>query len=188
MEAYASVFKNAATAANYIGNLRWACVHLHLSMDWDTESLKMTVRNAAKRREPVAGGAAHAKRLLTDGLLQQVVAMADKLGLASFSLLALLSWECLLRVQSEAVGLHAGAACDATALPPQRHSEVWVDKAGYLCLKLARRKNKPGGSLLRRSCTCGAMGPSSVWCTASLLCFRRHPTASRCGTLFRRVQ
>ena len=65
----------------------------------------------------------------------------------------------LLRVQSEAVPLLAGVPDDATSLPTDRHSGVWVDGSNALCLRLQRRKNRPQGSLLRRRCTCPANGP-----------------------------
>ena len=66
----------------------------------------------------------------------------------------MLAWEFLLGFQSEAVGLQAGCAGDATALPTARHSGVWIDAFGFIIVRLQRRKHRAVGSLLKRMCTC----------------------------------
>ena len=87
-----------------------------------------------------------------------LVKRADSMSMPEYSCFVLMCWEFLLRVQSEAVPLLAGMPDDATSLPRERHSGVWVDGSGALCLRLQRRKNRPQGSLLRRRCTCPSQG------------------------------
>ena len=87
-------------------------------------------------------------------VIRQVICLADLRGLGNFSCLTLMACEFLLRFQSEAVGLQAGCTSDATALPINRHSGVWVDALGCIVLRLQKRKHRPKGSLLKRQCTC----------------------------------
>ena len=158
VEAFVAIFKNGNTAANYVGFIRWACTHLHLSLSWDTATLSATVKGARKRHERVFGGTKHAAQLLTEETLAKVVRTADRVQRPDVSVFCLVAWEFLLRVQSEAVPLCTGSPSYLNGLPPDTHSGVWVDNDGTLCLKLARRKNRPNGSTLRRPCTCGTRG------------------------------
>ena len=66
----------------------------------------------------------------------------------------LLSWEFLLRVQSECVPLEVGDSSEGACLAPERHSAVFLDAQLCLNIKLQRRKHRPRGSLLQRVCTC----------------------------------
>ena len=160
VEAWVAIFRNGNTASNYVGFLRWACTHLHLNKDWDTTALMETVRGSRRRQERLHGGTKHAAQLLNDDLMWKVVHMADHLEMQEFANFALVCWEFLLRVQSEAIPMLAGTSEDATHLPQGRHSGLWVDGANQLCLRLARRKNRPSGSFLRRACVCATRGRS----------------------------
>ena len=53
----------------------------------------------------------------------------------------------------------SGHSGNATFLPPEQHSGIWIDGNDCICLKLQRRKNRPQGSLLRRACSCASTGP-----------------------------
>ena len=63
----------------------------------------------------------------------------------------------LLRVQSEGMLLQCGCPGEAALLSAGRHSAVWI-QGQSLFLRLARRKNRPQGSLLRRGCLCSKWG------------------------------
>ena len=154
VEMFVAIFRNPATAQNYVGFLKWSCLHLRLPTEWYTATVVDTLRGARKRHLRLVGGAKHAAEILTDDCMQRLVALADKLKFKEFALLALVSWEFILRCQSEAIPLLAGCAGDATCLPASRHSGVWVAGDHHLCLRLRRRKNRPQGSLLKRPCTC----------------------------------
>ena len=59
-----------------------------------------------------------------------------------------------MRVQSEGLELVKGCPEDATCLPPDRASGVWIASDGALVVRLRRRKNRPNGSMLKRKCLC----------------------------------
>ena len=85
-----------------------------------------------------------------------MVLAADRgIGTVTQSMLWLLAYQFLLRVPSEALPLCRGAVdfCPAQS-PPQ--AMAYLDGEDMLCIKLRTRKNKPEGSLLRRSCSCSA--------------------------------
>ena len=65
----------------------------------------------------------------------------------------------MLRVQSEAVEIQGGAPEAAERLPLGRHSALWV-QGDCAFLRLAKRKHRPFGSLLRRPCRCDTWGKS----------------------------
>ena len=91
MEAFLGIFRNPATAANYVSHLRWACIHLGLRSDWDTEALKATIKGAKRRRLRLHGGPSGAKRLMARGLLRKVIMAADEAGLVELPAQCLLS-------------------------------------------------------------------------------------------------
>ena len=90
------------------------------------------------------------------------------------ALIAITSWEFLLRVQSEAIGLQVGALEDLVMLAPNRHSALVVS-AKMVTLKLQRRKHRPEGSTLKRPCRCAELGPQfcAVCRTAGFILHRR---------------
>ena len=158
VEAFLGIFRNPATAANYVSHLRWACIHLGLRSDWDTEALKATIKGAKRRRLRLHGGPSGAKRLMTRALLRKVIMAADEAGLDELPAQCLLSWHFLLRVQSECIPLEVGQPQDFACLAPHRHSAVWVDGSSNACMRLRMRKNRPQGSFLKRPCTCHTTG------------------------------
>ena len=62
--------------------------------------------------------------------------------------LLLLSWQALLRVQSEAIPLQIGTHDSVHCLPRNRHSAVFVASDGTLYSRLRTGKHRPQGSLL----------------------------------------
>ena len=66
----------------------------------------------------------------------------------------LVSWEFLLRVQSEGLQLWIGKASDKDCLPQGRNNGLWVDQDNNLCLRLRTRKNIKCGITMRRACMC----------------------------------
>lgn len=114
---YVSVFNNAGTAANYVRYLRWACSELQLDVDWMSPRISAQLKGLEKmhiRLAPDQGPRCH----LTRRLVSQVVQLATSLGDIAFAALVAISWEFLLRVQSEALELTAGSSDSVLALPP----------------------------------------------------------------------
>lgn len=72
--------------------------------------------------------------------------------------LVLVGWYFLLRMQSEGFPLEKGDHTEAGELPEGRHSAVWVDAQYTTHIRLAKRKNRPRGSYLKRRCTCAQSG------------------------------
>ena len=159
VEAYAATFKNAATAANYVSAMKWACVHLGLCTAWYTPGLQMTMKGAKQYQLRVSGGTKHAAKFLDDKTLANAVKLADLNGMSDFAVLMLVAWSFLLRVQSECLLMEAGHPDDEKDLPQGRHSGLWLESGSVLCLRLRRRKNRPSGSMLRRPCSCSTTGP-----------------------------
>ena len=133
VEAFLGVFRNPATAGNYVSHLRWAGVHLGLANGWDTETVRATVKGAKKRRANLGGGPAGAKKLLTKKLMESIVITADAAGSHELALQVLVAWNFLMRVQSECTPLQVGSPSEAYQLPAGRHSALWVDSATMAC-------------------------------------------------------
>ena len=159
MEAFISVFRSFGTASNYVSAVKWACLQLRLDMSWLDDAVMQLLKGGRKRDLRIIGGTVKVQRLLNTTLVTQLVALADRSGQSGFATLLLFSWEFLARVPSEAVPAECGDAREAMVLPPGRHSAVYIDCHGALCVRWCRRKHRPRGSLLRRPCRCAQVGP-----------------------------
>ena len=58
----------------------------------------------------------------------------------------------------EAIDIAVGLVSDAAMLPSHRHSGIGIDTNNTLVLRLQKRKRRPTGSLLKRTCQCRAVG------------------------------
>jgi len=156
------IFRNARTAANYLGYLRWACKANRLDLAWDDLQLGVILRGARVRTLDTIGTAMPAKWRLTTALVAQVVGLMDVLpGIAEgMQECTIASWSGLLRVQSEAIGLEKGDPGEITGIAPSRHSSVYIDADESLVIGLRRRKHRPRGSVLIRKCICAKRGAS----------------------------
>ena len=78
------------------------------------------------------------------------------------------SWEFLLRMQSEGLNVYMG---DPRVLTEKVDwpSALWIEKDGSLHFWMARRKNKPEGSHLVRSCCCSKKRVCTPYAFAKLL-------------------
>ena len=96
--------------------------------------------------------------LLPDDWVAQVACLADSRGLIHVQSASLVSSVFLMRVQSETLKLERGAQTERCRLQDSRHGAVWCEEVAgedtVLFVKLSRRKNRPRGSLPRRTCTC----------------------------------
>lgn len=101
---------------------------------------------------PVARPRLFLQRTVTRNL---ILAVDRGLETWPFAMLWLMAYTYLLRVPSEALpAVRGGGEFDP---PPGLQTLVYLEEhegRDTLCVKLASRKNKIGGSLLRRACSC----------------------------------
>jgi hypothetical protein len=147
--AWSRLFRNAKTYANYVSHVALGCDILGVTSEATRSNgvrrAKAALRNSQAppreklfiQRETVAGLVKH---------LQESCPSAAMLFLASYIF--------LLRVPSEAIPLCCGAGYDPEdPIASGEHSRLWIH-GETLHLKLSRRKNKPHGTHLMRSCWC----------------------------------
>ncbi len=112
---YVAIFRNAGTAANYVGVLKWHCLIQSLDVGWATTTLKLQLKGLKKLSlAQMAGKLVTEPALLTQEVMLKVAAVARKFRLAEFVVLHLFCWLFLSRVQSEALPLEAGCEEDFT--------------------------------------------------------------------------
>ena len=117
------VFRNAETAYNYQNYLGLFCRVGQMSTTWRTESLSTFIRGLKKRRLMHGTVPSTVKLLLTSAYVEMLVRFSDATQLQVVSVMVLIIWHFLLRVQSEGLGMQAGAVQDGLAKLCQR-SEV----------------------------------------------------------------
>lgn len=175
---FVAILRNAVAARNYVGHVKWACQYLGLPLTWVGCSLTMTLQGLQKQHRSERVGCLSTRKLMSEELLLRLLALAD--GIEMFKPvgdLLLVSWQALLRVQSEAIPLENGSHETVHCLPPSRHSSVFVDSLGNLFIRLKQRKHRPQASMLVRPWPC--------ICTARLrspLC-AGHRLALRCAQM-----
>lgn len=179
VEQFITIFRNGATASNYVGYVKWVCMHLHLNLDWSTPAVAATLKGSRKRSLRQRGGILADNKLLTQKMVHSMISLADLQGDQEFATAALVNFEFMLRVQSEGLQIQAGQAEEAVVLSPERHSGLWIVQKQVVCLRLMRRKHRPQGSLLKRACTCATVGPQFCTVHRCLSCLAGKVVGSR---------
>ena len=154
---YLLMFKCGATGANYVNHVRSACQALSLSTAWHSEIIDAAKRNARMRGARLCIEGGEEAPVLEWQVFQRLVLLADSQGRVDVADDYVCWWEALLRVQSEGVPLQFGSSAEIERLPPGRHSAVFLE-SGAVHIRLARRKHRPQGSLLKRPCRCSEWG------------------------------
>ena len=147
--AWSGLFRCADTFSNYLGYVKvgtmlvGGCVAVF--SDDSLRRAKRSIRNrdSFKRRERMF--------LQLDVVRNIVVACCTQPGNMRWGMLYLLAYVFLLRLPSEALPVVRG--CVGSARNQEFASCIFLEDE-HVCLKLKRRKNKPGGSLLKRACWC----------------------------------
>ena len=147
--AWSRLFRCAGTYSNYVSYVGMACDIAGVSAAATRGPLVRRAKTALEKQQR----APRERRFLERALTARLVSALLVQDVAS-AMLFLLSYAFLLRVPSEALPVQVGSVGGAgEPLPPGRHSCVGL-RGGDLVLHLARRKNKPHGSTLVRSCWC----------------------------------
>jgi hypothetical protein len=157
---FVTIFRNGATAYNYLLYVLWSCKLYHLDTLWWSAELRLTLSGSKKRSRDLLDlqPMSPLLTLLDTSIVQRLVTANDAAGQVWLSVFVLVCWFCLLRVASEGIALEKGNAEDVTSLPSHRHSGVWVDRRGVAHLRLRRRKHRQQGALISRPCTCSSGG------------------------------
>eukprot|EP00971_Amphidinium_carterae_P010579 209038-Amphidinium_carterae.1 len=151
------LFDHPRTASNYVGYVKWACVHMGLSTEWFNGIVLQTLGGLKKYSTLVVPTTVKGNRLLTEQQFVRLVAMADTAALPGTAEAFIVWWEFLLRVPSEGISLLKGSSEAEFQLQPELHSALWAQNS-VVYLRLQRRKHRPQGSLLSRPCRCGQVG------------------------------
>ena len=159
LAAWAALFRCEGTFGNYIGYLRTGCMLLGHSVDTFNDPLVKRARRAIKSRGDFV---ARPKQFLGQRELCMLLAKpAVESRQQSLAMLWLFAYVFLARVPSEALPV---ARVQYERDARKRHSAIIVHE-DRIVLHLARRKNKPRGSTLTRTCwcrTCAAACPVHV--------------------------
>ena len=161
--AFVAVFRQAGTARNYVGYLKWCCLTLDLDLSWFKPSVTQALKGLSKQNLRTVALELQKKYKLNTVVLVSVTRLARAVSTEEFRVAFVLGWQFLLRMQSEAVPLEKGGAESVVTLAPERHSAVWLAPNGRLHLRLRTRKHRPAGSLLIRQCIC-AVGEQHELC------------------------
>ena len=152
---FIALFARAGTAKNYVGYVAWACKFKGLQLSWYNQEVQLVLQGLKKLEVAKNSQVLRDRLLMTSDLLLRMLRVAGSMeGFQRDCALWVLSFQALLRVQSEGVPAEKGASHELHSLPEGRHSALIVDDQGNLQLRLRRRKNLPAGSLLQRPCIC----------------------------------
>ena len=139
--------------------LKWAANWRRHSVTWSNPSVAMAVRGALNATRTNAASLKDERFRLTTPVVQALVQYLDAMQPGEEEQVALLlAFEALLRVQSECIPLQCGGVGEDEHLPAGRHSAVLWTADKSIVVRLASRKNRPRGSVLKRRCRCPAVG------------------------------
>ena len=153
LRAFVGMFRNGATAANYINHVLSGCKLAGLPTDWHTRDVMQLKSDARARSQRLHITGQREVAVLSELLLCRLVSNCVSVGMARRGLAYLIWWNCLLRVQSEGCAIYVGEESWAHSLPSEVFTAAWVVQE-VLFVRIRRRKHRPHGSLLRSPCTC----------------------------------
>ena len=160
--AWSRVFAVKGTFCNYLCKLSLACQIAGV----DCSAFEHPALKRAKRTIGSLENAPRPKRAVTIGLLEQLVSLCSLQKDLLSQILYLVSYIFLLRVPSEALPLRIGAPDEAfTPMERDEQSKLFVSDEN-IRLRLAKRKNKPNGSFMTRTCWCAS---SAATCPVHVL-------------------
>ena len=148
LAAWSCFFRCSGTFANYVSYLKLGCHVLELDTSEVDGPLVKRAKAALKKR----AAPPREKRYIRSDLVRKLVNAARGEGDTVSAMLYIAAYSLMLRVPSEGLPMTSGPDPEAV-LPDGQHSCAGVAKGEFI-LRLARRKNKLHGSILRRACSC----------------------------------
>ena len=147
--AWSCTFRCAETFSNYLSYVKVGTLLRGATTDVFQEQALARAKMAIRKR----GGFKRRERMFIqlDIVRQLLFVCCGHAMDLKWGMLYLFAYVFMLRVPSEALPVVRG--CIGLANNSLHGSMIFLD-GGHLCLKLARRKNKTGGSLLKRTCWC----------------------------------
>jgi hypothetical protein len=147
--AWSMMFRHPTTFSNYLGYLKLGCMLVRKPTSvFDDPAVKRAKRGVAKRMNFKPRPPMFLQHNILSDMFERVYT-ADRIELEQVAMLFLVTYVFLLRLPSEALPIVRG--CVGVANNSQ--SSLYLS-GDMLYLKLAKRKNKPNGSLLKRGCWC----------------------------------
>ena len=143
--AWSMTFRCAETFSNYLGHIRLGCLLAGVATDALNDPALKRAKQAIRKRR----GFRARKKLFIQLEVVSLLMCSEGLDTAH-CMLYLAAYVVMLRLPSEALPIARGANGCASY---EHQNILYMDK-DELCLKLKSRKNRPDGSLLRRSCWC----------------------------------
>jgi hypothetical protein len=147
--AWSCTFRCAETFSNYLSYVKVGTLLLGANADVFQDHTLARAKTAIRKR----GGFKRRERMFIQlDIVRQLLFVCGGHAIdLNWGMLYLLAYVFMLRVPSEALPVVRGCIGSATN---DVHKNVLYLDGSHLCLKLARRKNKAGGSLLKRACWC----------------------------------
>lgn len=173
LTAWSQCFRRKDTFCNYVSYLRLGCDILSISAEGMDGPFLKRAKGALKKRED----APKETRFIRKDPLRKLMQVAAGEQDTTAGTLYLAAYSLMLRVPSEGLRLVVGGD-PLVPLSPRVHSAVAVVD-DELLVRLAKRKNRPHGPVLRRACCCGK---GNKWaCPVHTLaqCLERQPPGSQ---------
>ena len=148
--AWSNLFRSSGTFRNYVTHVRTACQVAGFSTDHLYDRLLGKACRAIDKRH---GHIARKPKFVCFELVQRIVVQAaacSNPGARTLSMAILMTYVFLLRLPSECLPVRTASHTQSDEL----HQAVVDVQADGISLRLRRRKNKEGGSLLKRKCWC----------------------------------
>jgi len=147
--AWSMLFRHPGTFSNYLGYVKLGCMLARKSTSvFDDPAVKRAKRAIVKRGNFKSRPPMFLQHNMISAMFERVYT-ADRLALEHVAMLFLVTYTFLLRLPSEALPIVRGSVGVAN----NEQSCLYLS-GDLLCLKLAKRKNKVNGSLLKRGCWC----------------------------------
>lgn len=89
MTKFLTIFRNAPTGCNYVGYVKWTCLHFCLPTQWFGDKFRLVLKETKKMALPCSVTSAVSRKLLDEALVARLVKVADQRAFHLWSCIAL---------------------------------------------------------------------------------------------------